>query len=120
LSTQEIASTVQAILSETSGAVSRMQSVSGSMSESVDLAREAGVALAGIESHAQQTVGVVHGIADSTRQQSTASQEISRLVGAVAQVAEGNSGRAALNRERAEQLQRLANDLQARLSRFSV
>ncbi|WP_371323011.1 Cache 3/Cache 2 fusion domain-containing protein [Dechloromonas sp. ZY10] len=120
LSTQEIAATVQAILSETSGAVSRMQSVSGSMRDSVDLARAAGVALAGIETHAQQTVGVVHDIADTTRQQSTASQEISRLVGAVAQVAEGNSGRAALNRERAGQLQQLASDLQARLSRFSV
>ncbi len=120
LSTQEIALTVQAILSETAGAVLRMQSVSGSMNESVDLAREAGVALAGIESHAQQTVGVVHGIADSTRQQSTASQEISRLVGAVALAAEGSSERAALNRERAGQLQQLACDLQARLSRFSV
>ena len=120
VSTQEISATVQAILSETAGAVQRMQAVSGSMSESVDLAREAGVALSSIEERAQQTVGVVHGIADSTREQSTASQEIARLVESVAQAAEGTSGRAALNRERAQRLQQLANDLQARLSRFSV
>jgi methyl-accepting chemotaxis protein len=42
MSTQEISTTVSAILQETSGAVQRMQTVSANMSDSVGLAREAG------------------------------------------------------------------------------
>ncbi len=117
-STQEIASTVSAILEETGRAVQRMQSVSANMSGSVGLAREAGDSLQTIDQRAQETVAVVQGIADSTREQSAASQEIARLVENIAQSAEGSSARAQRNSERAEELQRLAAELQAQLSRF--
>jgi methyl-accepting chemotaxis protein len=120
LSTQEIASTVHAILEETARAVARMQSVSANMSGSVELAREAGQALETIDQRAQQTVTVIHGIADSTREQSAASQEIARLVESIVQSAEGTSGRAQRNSERAVNLQRLSAELQAQLSRFTT
>ena len=120
MSTQEISSTVQAILDETGIAVKRMQSVSTSMSGSVGLAREAGNSLATIDEHAQQTVDTVKNIADSTREQSSASQEIARLVENIAQMAEGSSSRAVNNTERAQNLQRLAAELQAQLSRFTT
>jgi methyl-accepting chemotaxis protein len=74
LSTQEIATTVSAILDETGRAVGRMQDLSTNMSGSVDMARQAGDSLETIDDRAQQTVDVVHGIADSTREQSAASQ----------------------------------------------
>jgi len=120
LSTQEISSTVTAILQETAHAVERMQSVSGNMSSSVGLAREAGDALDTIEARVQETVGVVMHIAEGTREQSAASQEIARLVERIAQAAEGTNERALGNRQRAQELERLADELQAQLSRFTT
>jgi methyl-accepting chemotaxis protein len=120
MSTQEISTTVSAILQETSGAVQRMQTVSANMSGSVGLAREAGDSLRTIDQRAQETVEVVHGIADSTREQSAASQEIARLVENIAQAAEGSSNRSVQNTERAQNLQRLAAELQSQLSRFTT
>ncbi|MBS1130136.1 MAG: Histidine kinase, region:Bacterial chemotaxis sensory transducer [Proteobacteria bacterium] len=120
VSTQEISTTVHAILEETSRAVQRMQDVSTNMSGSVGMARQAGDSLEIIDQRAQQTVEVVHGIADSTREQSSASQEIARLVENIAQSAEGSNSRAVRNSERAQNLQRLAADLQAQLSRFTT
>lgn len=119
-STQEISTTVNAILEETTGAVLRMQTVSANMSGSVGLAREAGESLQAIDQHAQETVVVVQGIADRTREQSAASQEISRLVENIAQSAAGSNSRAQQNSGRAQNLQQLASDLQARLARFTT
>ena len=120
MSTQEISTTVNAILQETSGAVQRMQTVSANMADSVGLARDAGDSLRTIDQRTQETVEVVHGIADSTREQSAASQEIARLVENIAQAAEGSSDRAMQNTERAQNLQRLSAELQAQLSRFTT
>ena len=120
VSTQEIATTVSAILTETGYAVQRMQSVSANMSGSVEMARQAGDSLQIIDEKARETVDVVHGIADSTREQSTASQEIARLVENIAQAAEGSNSRALHNSERAQNLQRLAADLQGQLARFTT
>ena len=120
LSTREISTTVSAILQETTSAVQRMQAVSASMTDSVGLARDAGDSLLTIDQRAQQTVEVVHGIADSTREQSAASQEIARLVENIAQTAEGSNSRAVKNSERAENLQRLASELQGQLARFTT
>ena len=120
LSTQEISTTVKAILEETGRAVQRMQVVSNNMTESVGLARAAGESLAHIDERATLTVNTVHSIADSTREQSSASQEIARLVEHIAQAAESSSGRAQSNSERAQNLQRLSGELQAQLSRFST
>ena len=118
LSTQEIATTVSAILDETGRAVGRMQDLSANMSGSVDMARQAGESLETIDQHAQETVEVVHGIADSTREQSSASHEIARLVENIAQAAEGSNNRALLNSQRAQNLLQLAAELEAQLSRF--
>ena len=120
VSTQEIATTVSAILDETGRAVSRMQDLSTNMSGSVGMARQAGDSLETIDQRAQQTVEVVHGIADSTREQSAASQEIARLVENIAQAAEGSNSRAVRNSERAQDLQRLAAELRAQLARFTT
>jgi methyl-accepting chemotaxis protein len=120
LSTQEISSTVNAILQETANAVERMQSVRNNMSGSVELAQKAGESLHTIDSHAEQTVGVVLHIADGTREQSAAGQEIARLVERIAQAAEGANDRARSNRQQASELERLSAELQAQLSRFKV
>ena len=120
LSTQEISSTVNAILPETGRAVERMQALSANMGESVEMAREAGDSLATIDEKSQQTVDVVQGIADSTREQSAASLEIARLVENIAQATEGSNTEAATNSARAEDLQHLSAELQSQLSRFTT
>lgn len=120
LSTQEISSTVNAILEETAHAVERMQSVRSNMSGSVELAQEAGNSLRIIDRHAEQTVGVVLHIAEGTREQSAAGQEIARLVECIAQAAEGANDRARSNRQQAGELEHLSAELQAQLSRFKV
>lgn len=120
LSTQEISSTVHAILDETGKAVQRMQAVSANMGDSVELAREAGNSLVAIDKKAMETVEVVQGIADSTQEQSATSHEIARQVENIAQSSEGTSVRAAGNTERAQNLEKLANDLQRQLSRFTI
>jgi methyl-accepting chemotaxis protein len=120
LSTQEIASTVDAILKETAHAVERMQSVRSNMSGSVELAQEASNSLCVIDRHAEQTVGVILHIAKGTREQSAAGQEIARLVDHIAQSAEGANDQARSNRQQAGELERLSAELQAQLSRFKV
>jgi len=120
MSTQEISTTVNAILQETGTAVQRMQAVSANMTDSVGLAREAGESLLTIDEHAQQTVEVVHGIADSTREQSAAGQEIARLVENIAQAAEGSNAQSMTNSDRARELLRLSAELQSQLSRFTT
>ena len=120
VSTQEIASTVQAILGETGHAVQQMQTVSTNMAGSVSLAREAGGALETIEVRARQTVDTVQNIAESTREQSSASQEIARLVENIAQMAEATSARAHENSDRARNLKGLSAELESQLGRFRV
>lgn len=120
LSTQEISSTVHAILDETGIAVQRMKAVSANMGDSVGLAREAGNSLVAIDQKAMETVEVVQGIADSTQEQSATSHEIARQVENIAQSSEGTSARAAGNTERAKNLEQLATDLQRQLSRFTI
>lgn len=69
---------------------------------------------------ARQAVATVQSIAASTHQQSGTSQEIARLVERIARMADGSSGRATQNSERAGRLQRLAAALQAQLARFTT
>jgi len=120
LSTQEISGTIQSIVSETGSAVERMQSVSRHMAGSVDLARGASEALASIDAQAERTVATVHSIADSTREQSSTSQEIARLIDGVARTSDESAATAGRNREEAASLQHMAAELQSMLSRFRV
>ena len=119
-STQEISGTIAAIVGETGSAVERMQSVSRQMASSVDLARGASEALAAIDESAERTVATVQSIADSTREQSSASQEIARLIEGIAQMSDESAVAAGRNREEAASLQRMSAELKGMLSRFTV
>ena len=76
LSTHEINETVSSILVATGGAVEHMRGLGLHMEESVALARTAGEAMGQIDQRAEDILHQVSDIADSTRQQSAASQEI--------------------------------------------
>lgn len=120
VSTQEISGTIQAIVGETASAVDRMRSVSRQMASSVDLARTAGEALVVIDERAGRAVQTVQSIAESTREQSAASQEIARLIEGIASMSDENASTAGRNREEASGLQRLSGELQSMLRRFKV
>lgn len=66
-STGEIATTIQAIQTETDTAVLRMQSVRNSMGASVEQAQSADESLGEIEARVRETVGVVALIAEGTQ-----------------------------------------------------
>ncbi len=119
-STGEISSTIQAILAETAAAVLRMQSVRSNMGESVGQAHSAGESLGEIAQRVRETVDVVALIAEGTREQSMASQEIARLVEHIAQSAEGTNERAVRNSEQASRMEALASALQEQLARFKT
>ncbi|WP_303783987.1 methyl-accepting chemotaxis protein [Azovibrio restrictus] len=118
LSTQEIAATIDAIVRETQAAVDRMSLVRTRMDEGVGLAREAGEALSEIDQKAERVVLVVHEIANSTREQSAASQDIARSVENIAQMAESNTDVAERNAQSTQHLQGLSRHLQDALARF--
>ena len=120
LSTREISGTIEAIAGETGKAVERMQAVSRQMAGSVELAQGAGVALAVIDEHTERTVHTVQSIAESTREQSSASQEIARLIEGIAQSSDENAATAGRNREQAASLQRMSAELQGMLAHFKV
>ncbi|MCX8145340.1 MAG: methyl-accepting chemotaxis protein [Azovibrio sp.] len=118
LSTQEIAATIDAIVRDTQAAVTRMSQVRSRMDEGVGLAREAGAALSEIDQKAERVVRVGHDIANGTREQSAASQDIARSVENIAQMAESNTNVAEQNAEATRHLQSLAERLQAALACF--
>ncbi|MBK8116382.1 MAG: hypothetical protein IPK44_18740 [Candidatus Accumulibacter sp.] len=121
LSTREIATTVQSIVDETAHAVARIQTLRTPwMTGSVELAREAGQALAEID------VSRPAGGSDRPEHRQrvpisrAAPARITRLVERIARMADGGSGRATQNSERAGRLQRLAAALRAQLARFTT
>jgi len=120
LSTAEIETTITAIIGDTGAAVERMQTVSREMGGGVELARATGESLAQIDAQAERALLTVRGIADGTREQSAASQEIARLIERIAEMAEENTATAANNASQAESLQRLADELQGMLARFRL
>ncbi|WP_153116432.1 methyl-accepting chemotaxis protein [Rhodocyclus tenuis] len=120
LSTAEIETTITAIIGDTGTAVERMQAVSREMGSGVDLARATGDSLSQIDAQAERALVTVRSIAEGTREQSAASQEIARLIERIAQMAEENTATAANNASQAESLQRLADELQGMLARFRL
>ncbi|NMG34934.1 hypothetical protein GRF61_10830 [Azoarcus sp. TTM-91] len=118
VSTEEIGRTIAAIVADTQGAATRMESVRDRVGKGVELARQAGSALEAIDERTGRAVSVVQSIADGTREQSAASQEIARAVERIAQMAEETNAIAENNSADVRQLQQLASQLREALTRF--
>ena len=119
-STHEITAMIDAIQGGTRKAVSSMEEGVGRVDQGVDLARQAGEAMAQIQTGAQQVVEMVRDISGSLREQSAASTEIAQNVERIAQMAEENTGAVSENAATAERLEHLAEALQAEINRFRV
>ena len=119
-STQEISDTIGAIVSVTNGAVSQMQTVRQRVGNGVRLAEETGNALEQIDQRARHSLNIANDIANGTREQSSASQELARSVEQIAQSSEVSSQSASENQVAANGLRTMAGELQSALARFKL
>jgi methyl-accepting chemotaxis protein len=119
-STQEISAMIGAIQSGTQSAVTSMRDGVSRVNEGVTLATQAGDAMTQIQSNASQVVETVSDISSALREQSAASTEIAKNVERIAEMAEENTAAVAENATTAQELEHLAEGLQAEIRRFRV
>ncbi len=118
--TAEITQMIGAIQHSAQAAVSTMDSAVGQVSGGVALANQAGSAIVQIKDGAERVVGVVNDISSALAEQSSASNDIAGQVEKVAQMTEENNAAAAETANAANNLQVLANNMRAAVSRFKI
>jgi len=119
-STREISATVSEVQGEADRVVAMIKGVTGDVRQGVELATDSGVMLDTIRNESGRTTGAVNDIADATREQSAASQEVARGVERIAQMAEQNNQITRHTHEQTALLEQLAADLEAKVSHFRV
>ena len=119
-STREITSTVSEVQSEAERVVTMIRDVTGQVRDGVTLATDSGAVLETIHSESSRTTSAVNDIANATREQSSASQEVARGVEHIAQMAEQNSEATRQTNNQATLLEQLAADLQDKVSHFRI
>ncbi|MHB1621248.1 MAG: methyl-accepting chemotaxis protein [Sulfuricella sp.] len=118
--TEEITQMIAAMQHSARAAVSTMETAVDQVSGGVTLANQAGSAIIQIKDGAEQVVGVVNDISSALAEQSSASNDIAAQVEKVAQMTEENSAAAAETASAANNLQVLADTMQAAVSRFKI
>ena len=119
-STAEITRMISAIQNETSQAVATMEVCSSQAQEGVKLATQAAKSLGQINQGANETLQMVRSIADATKEQISAGQEISRNVEEIAAMARQNNISVIRASSSARNLEQFAADLQKAVSKFTV
>jgi methyl-accepting chemotaxis protein len=118
--TVEIGGMIEAIQSETRGAVGGMEASSALVRDGVQLASQAERALAQINEGARQVVERINGIAAATREQSVVSSEIAGNVEKIAQMAEENCAAVGETARDAKHLQQLSVNLRDLVRKFKI
>ncbi|MHB1292227.1 MAG: methyl-accepting chemotaxis protein [Sulfuricella sp.] len=118
--TEEITQMIGTIQHSARAAVSTMETAVAQVSGGVTLANQAGSAIIQIKEGAEQVVGVVNDISSALAEQSSASNDIAAQVEKVAQMTEENNAAAAETASAANNLQVLADTMQAAVSRFKI
>lgn len=119
-STQEITEMIGAMQSGTEKAIKEMADGVVGVAEGVDMARQAGDAMASIQNGAGQVVGRVSDISAALREQSAASTQIARHVEQIAQMAEENQAASGAAAGVADELRHLAEMLEGQVRRFKI
>ena len=119
-STKEISDMISAIQQGTTGAVNSMQAGVARVADGVDLSRRASVSISHIKEGAHRVRDNVSDISLALREQSQASNEISRNVERITQMSEANSVAVQGTAQTARELERLAAELQQEVNRFRV
>ncbi len=118
--TQEISTMVGAIQHGTDDAVKSMNRGVQRVRDGVELTRRAGAAMDEIRNGAQGVVQSVSDISSALREQSAASNDISRNVEQIAQMAEENNATVAEAESTAQHLEALARTLRAEVGHFRL
>ena len=119
-STREISSTVSEVQTEADRVVSMIRGVTEEVRDGVRLATDSGAVLETIRNESDRTTSAVNDIADATREQSIASQEVARGVEDIARMADQNNQVTRQTNEQAALLEQLAANLQSKVSHFNV
>lgn len=119
-STLEISSMIEKTHGGIRGALHSLQAGVERVNAGVAKAGQAGDAVTKINSGAQMLVGTVNDISAALKEQSAASNEISRHVEKIAQMAEENHAAVDETAKTAHQLEKLATDLHETVGRFKV
>lgn len=119
-STREISATVAEVQSEANRVVAMIHGVTGGVRNGVQLATDSGSVLESIRNESARTTSAVNDIANATREQSAASQEVARGVEHIAQMAEQNNQVTRRTHEQTALLEQMASELEAKVSHFRV
>lgn len=118
--TAEIEQMIAGIQGETEGAVSAMSSALPVVEQGVELSNSAAESLHAIENGAHQTLERISEVANSTREQSSASTAIAQRVEQIAQMVEETSNTMRGTAEAAHGLQTVAMELKQIVSKFRI
>ena len=119
-STREISVTVAEVQGEANRVVAMIHGVTGGVRNGVQLATDSGSVLENIRNDSARTTHAVNEIANATREQSAASQEVARGVEHIAQMAEQNNRVTRHTHEQTALLEQMASELGAKVSHFRV
>ncbi len=119
-STAKISGTISTVQNDSQEIVRRIEQLAQRITDGVVTANVAGDTLAQIEKESQTAVTAVRDIANSTGEQSTATQEIARGVESIAQMADHNRQSSQQNSQSAEHLRQLAEALNRMVGRFEI
>jgi methyl-accepting chemotaxis protein len=119
-STREISVTVAEVQGEANRVVAMIHGVTGGVRDGVQLATDSGSVLENIRNDSARTTSAVNEIANATREQSAASQEVARGVEHIAQMAEQNNQVTRHTHEQTALLEQMASELEAKVSHFRV
>ncbi|MGC3964572.1 MAG: methyl-accepting chemotaxis protein [Rhodocyclaceae bacterium] len=118
LATVEIESTLGAIQSETTGAVDAMAQASQRVAHSVTAAEHSATVLHQIAEGATRATELVADVADSTREQSSASTSLAQQVDQIARMVETTTQGMDETAHATQELEQVANQLNVVVSRF--
>ena len=119
-STQEIASTIDTMRSSASNAVASMEGVVAKVAQGVERAQEANASIKQIGEGSRHAVGMVGEIAEAIREQGSATNNIATQVERIAQMSEESSAAAGNSAQAANELDRLAKDMQRIVSAYRL
>lgn len=119
-STHTIATVIEKVQAGARKAAQEMESGVGRVNGGVDLAKQAGNSVGGIQSATDRVAAAVADIGSALNEQATAVQEIARGVERIANMAEENSASVRQTTAAADRLQALAADLESSVARFRV
>ena len=119
-STQEIATTIDSMRISAGNAVSSMQGVVGKVTQGVERAQEANESIKQIGEGSRNAVDMVEEIASAIREQGSATNNIATQVERIAQMSEESSAAAGHSADAADELDRLAIEMQHIVSTYRL